>query len=297
MSVKDVHVDQVLTDYFGGMTLGVLGADALAPRKPVKKKSDSYKYVQKGDVLRAVEDRVADKTESNWLKLATGEASYLCIKHALQARISDDERDNADIQTQLEQGSIDPIAMVLAMNRERDAVTLRNTCVGTAARSVLWNAAAGTKIQEDIATGMASVMAGTGGMFAPNRMIVPFSVAQAMGGAAELAQTMALVFASVIKSGFLPPAWRGMDVVVPTAYGNTAAKGQADVLAELWGDDVFIGYCAAHPFGFATTFTWHQRVNRFRKEEIHCDVFEPEDSRDARVTNNGAGYLITACLT
>ena len=162
---------------------------------------------------------------------------------------------------------------------------------------MLWNAASGTKIQQDIAAGIASVMAGTGGMFAPNKMVVPFSVAQAMGGAAELAQIMALVFANVIKSGFLPPQWRGMDVVVPTVYGNTAAKGKADVFAELWGDDVFIGYCAPQPFGFATTFTWHQRVNRMRNDMIHCDIFEPEDSRDPRVTNNAAGYLITACLT
>ena len=37
MSVKDVHVDQVMTDYFGSLKLGVLGADALPPRNPVKK--------------------------------------------------------------------------------------------------------------------------------------------------------------------------------------------------------------------------------------------------------------------
>lgn len=297
MSVKDVHVDAPMTDYFGALKLGASGADALAPRKKVKKRSDLYKYVQKGDVLRAVNDLVADKTESNWLELATGQDSYLCLKHAFHARVSDDDRENADSQTEIEQGQIEPIVMVLALNREREAAALaQNGSVPHADRIARWDADE-TSIERDIMAGLLSSMRGTGGMFPPNTMIVPWAVAMAMGGSAELREFMVHVFTEVVKTGVLPPTWRGLNITVPTVMGNVAGKGKSDVFAEIWGDDVLIGFCAPQPFGFATTFTWHFRVNRMRNDMIHCDIFEPEDSRDARITNVNALYRIDNCLT
>lgn len=300
MSVKDIGVDPVLSDYFGALKLGVLGADAIAPRKPGVPKVGRYRYVEPGTPLRSVPDVVADKTESDELEMGFTETSYLTIKHAKHSKVSDEERDAAPSATQLEQTYVDPIAMVLALNREREVAALANSGtsgIGTADRYARWDAASGTKIQQDIATGIAAVMVGTFGMFPPNKMLIPWSVALAMGGAAELEKIMTHIFTDIVKTGLMPPTWRGMDVLVPTAMTNTAKKGQTNALQEVWGDEVRIGYCAANPFGFATTFTHAYRVNRWRIDSIKCDAVEPEDNRVTKVTNAAAMYVITKCLT
>ena len=299
MSVKDVKgYDPLLTDYFLSITgHNAAMADAIAPRAD-SDEHGKYRYVKLGDLGRKINDVVADKQRAKQVSFATGSDAYVCTKHGFEAVISDDERKAASNQTQLEQEQVLPLALIMALNREievRDVT--KGATVPSADCQAKWNALAGTKIQDDIRIAVEAVVVGTGGFFMPNLMGVPFSVAMAFGGAAELEAYMTKVFASIVADGVMPPSWRGMKVLVPTVMENVAPEGRADDVDAVWEDSVFIGYCAANPYAFATTFTWQRGSVKKRDELVDCDVYQLRDWRVPKVTNANAGYRIKKCLT
>ena len=171
-----------------------------------------------------------------------------------------------------------------------------------AARSVLWSAASGTKIFDDINTGVNSVIDNSGKN--PNTLGLPRKVARAFRNSAEFIDRYK-AWADTVKSGTLPPTIDDMEIVILDTVLDTAQKGQTASLANVWGDQVWIAYVEQSPDPYSLT-----ALSTFRPkdmQDVQIDVYFQDDIKSdwveynfyekIKIVNQECIYVIYNALT
>lgn len=93
---RDFHIDKAISKLLVGYTVEGAIYDQLFPVLPIKKQSDLFYKIDKGDFFRIPETARAPKTEPNKVDFATTSAGYFADNYELQSDISYEDMDNAD---------------------------------------------------------------------------------------------------------------------------------------------------------------------------------------------------------
>ena len=318
--VKNVHVNQALTQFTVGYHPMGYVAEQVMPVVPVAHETDIYWFWDKGQAFRL--DRSdgygtewADGTEPHEENYGATQKSYNTKGFKLRTRITDRERGNADQVLNLEMSKVRRLQDKILMDQELRVASLffttaNNSGVTTLAGATQWNNASFvsqpsnlfSQIKANIDTGITAVRQATGGLI-PNTIVIPHYVAIVMSHDVGLTDYLKythpdLVNASTPISGILPPKLWGMNVLVPTAPYLTSVEGEpVTATSDVWGKSVWLGYINPNPGTDSLTYGLILRsrpwtVKTFRREDYEATYYDVSLVQAEQLISADCGYLI-----
>jgi hypothetical protein len=294
-SVRDVHVNAVLSNISIAYKNNMYIAEQVFPRVPVQKKSDFYYTFDKGAFFR---DEVGVRAPGTRAR----RADYsVCIEYALAKEVSDELYLNSDAPFRPAIEATEYVTDALLRAQERRVALL------TTGASAGWTTTASPSVQwtsdssdpwNDIDDVIAGVVNTCGVM--PNTMVMSYNVWRELRRHPDFVDRVKYVSAkgrvdvSDVANWFNLP-----NVLVGTAlYDSTKELAStACDLTPIWGDAVWIGYVPSSP-GLMTpaagyVFEWMARQTRtYRMDQERTDVFEASHSTDEVVSSSDAGGII-----
>lgn len=296
-------------------------AEQVFPVVSVAHESDVYLKWDKASAFRVMDSKGrgtlrADGAESKTEDYGGTWTSYQAEEYAVRTRITDRERANADQVYMLEQSKVRRAQDKILLDYEiRVANTVTTT--GNYASSNLLSIATGTGqwnnasfasqttgqhsvIAGQIFTGINAIRQSTGGK-TPNKIIIPFKVAQVMRNDVGLVDLIKYQ-ATTLNDGanLLPPVLWGMDVLVPRTPMQTAVEGEPVSLSDVWGNNVILLYVPTTPTldDLALGYTIRSRpwqVKTWREERFNATFYEAGFVQTEQLITADAGYLISNC--
>lgn len=88
--------------------------------------------------------------------------------------------------------------------------------------------------------------------------------------------------------------------LIPTPTENTAQEGATDVIADVWGDNVYVAYIS--PIGtrkvatFGSLFWWKENVRRYEQSDENGFYLEPNMYYLPKLVNASYAYAIKDTL-
>jgi hypothetical protein len=317
--VRGVHVNQPLSNLSIGYHPVGMVAEAVFPVVPVRHESDVYYKWDKGQAFRV--ERTdgkstlrADGTRAKGVNFGASTALYVAEEYALETKITDRERDNADSALQLEISKLRRVQDLVLLDQEIRVASLLTTAANYAAANTAtlsgtsqWNNAsfasqAGTQsvIEQNIDTGREAVRFATGGLEA-NTIIIPRVVARVMKRDIGVRDQIKYTDPSILVGGHLPPQLWGLNVVMPGAVYVSSIEGEAVVPVDVWGKNVIIAYINPNPgldsLTLGTIFRarpW--QVKQWREEDIDSMFYRPSLVQTESLIANDCGYLILSAI-
>ena len=320
-TVRSVHVNKPLTQFSVGYHPMGMIAEQVFPVVPVSNESDIYYFWDKGQALRI--ERTdgygslrADGTRAKLLNFGATQKTYTAEEFAMQTRVTDRERANADNALALEQSKIRRVKDILYLDYETRVATLMTTAANFPAANVAtlagvnqWNNASFTSqtgnqhsvIKANIETGKEAIRKATGGLL-PNTIIVPRAVAAVMYNDVGLADLVKYTAPNLMVDDLLPQTLWGMRVLIPTVPSTTTAEGEATIVTnDVWGKNVILAYIDPNPGLDALTLglTLRQRqmqVYQYREEPVRSTFYEPSFIQAEKLVAPDCGYLIASAI-
>ncbi len=309
-TAENMHIDALLSNVAINYRPAGMIADMVFPSVPVGKQSDFYAIFTRADALRIEETRRAPDTEANKISRSVSSATYFCQNYALQYPVTIEDKSNADpifVQNLLN-NRVEFIMDKLDLDWEnRIAALVTNTSnVGSSAAVASgWTDHTNSTPLDDVNTAIDNVKDSTG--LSPNRIVFGEAAWRNFrrnedirdiingtnngGGFANIAQVQNLLE--------IP------NIMVGGAYKNTANEAQAEVVAQIWGDNVLVYYSADRPSmdrpSFGYSFRWaapglpnkqverHPYDTKRKSESIEAGYYQ-----DERITGSDYGFLMTA---
>lgn len=310
-NVTDVHVDMALTNFSIGYAQGEYVAEKLAPRFAVKHKSDEYFLIdEKREALRRQITAKAPGAPAQTADWDLSTSNYNCTAHAQTGSITQEERANVDAALQeLERDKVDFLTEIILVDKEMDlASALATGITATASPTVKWDLSTSDPIA-DVKAGRIIIVNAI--QKRPNTLMLPFEVFEEVCDHPNIIERVkaggTMNNAAVVNEQALAQVFKVDQVIVASAYKNTAAKGATPSTSNIWGDTVYL--CFVDPqsglkkLSMAKTFGWMlkgvngRRVRTWTDDVGEADKFEVSDYYDQKVTVAGAGYKLTSTLT
>jgi hypothetical protein len=303
----EVHIDAALTNLSVGYRNPALIGDALAPVVPVRKQSDRYYILDaEREAFRASDDRRAPGAEANEVNFALSSDNYYCEDHALTSVIPDEERENADPAVQPNIDRTEFLRAKIDLNKEIAlAATLTDTAViaqnDTLSGGDQWDDYDASDPIAAIEAAKASIMAAVQAL--PNTLVLPYAVYAKVRLHPKVIERVAHGAPGAVGADVLAQIFDVERVLVPRAFKNTAAPGQAAQMAHVWGKDALLCHVPARPalkqVALAYTFAWTgapgsvagHRVELWREERRKADVLRVQRYYDQKVIAAGAAFL------
>ncbi len=313
MKVRDVHVDQVLTNFSIGYHPFGMIAEQIVPVINVNNESDKYYIWDKASAFRVqANGRMslrADKSEAKEVDFNLSTATYTAEEYALKLLISEREKKNADSALRLRESKLRRLQDLLLLEQEIRVATLLTTSANwaasnTATPGVKWDAASNVVIEKNIDVAKEAVRTAIGVL--PNTIVIPASVAVVAKRDPTLRELIKYTQNNLLVNGDLPPTLFGMRVVMPGATYTTSKEGTAAAsvtYADIWGDNVLLLYVP--PSDMAMDAPSSAKIFRARPWEVRSwdvpekrsEAIEASVIQDEVLTSNVAGYLLTDVLT
>lgn len=291
--------------------------DQAFPVVPVEKESDVYHVWTKADMLRSEALAVSPGARAPRGGFSIGAPVVYtteCIKFAWP--VPDRIARNADTPVRaLIEGTEMAMDQVL-LAREIRITTILTTAAnwtatytgyatpGTLAIAVNseWNTANGVPIDNIVFTAKRAVRDSCGRR--ANTMVISEDVAEALMHNDQIilrVRNSVVDRPAVVDMAALGAVLRIPKILVVSAVRNTAMEGQAVTMAEVFGDNCWIGYVAPSPSIMAPSagYTFQvaaPSVRTWREEAEEQDVTEAAVNFVAARTAADAGFLITNCL-
>ncbi len=259
--------------------------------------------------LRYEDGLRADGAKSKTLSYNLSTSTYQCEEYALNVKITDRERDNADSVLRLEKSKTKRVMGQLLIGQERRLATLLTTQGNYPASNRVqlagvtqWdNAAFAGSIEEDMDDGKEAVRMGTG--TDPNFIIIPSAVAKVVKRNTAIRDLIKYTHAKLLVDGDLPPELWNMKVLIPKAVYTASVEGNAtQTYVDVWGKHCVLGYnpgaegaIDTPAFGYIfrktapTTFSWYEA--KYKSTFIEVSMIQ-----DEVMTSNVSGYLIEDCI-
>jgi len=321
------HVDAVLSNISVDFSQGEgFVADKLFPVFPVKKESDVF-YVMGREKFRPTATKRARGTVANTWKSGFTTDSYVCEEDALQGAVDDRDYANYDSPLDPEVEVVQGLTAVIQLGFEKEAAEIIRNPSTYPSSDLYGNPTAkfdtgGTSItmQRDIMVKARAVQSRIGKW--PNTILIPPMVAMYMSLDDEITDLVKYIvnnapldsIPALIRgaqdSWLMPSVLWGMRVLVPSALEDTTKESQVsnattDIktpLTDIWGDDIWIGYCEPMPglrkVSFGYTFEARPfQTKRWRNEEAESNMFRVSRISVRKVMCSAAGALLTDCLS
>jgi hypothetical protein len=303
-TVRDTHVDAILTNISIAYKNASFIADKIFPIVPVKKESDKYfKYGK--ERFNLPETIRAPKTRSKEIDWAVSTDNYSCEEYALSIAIDDRERENADNPIDLDTDSTEIVTDILQLGYEKrvaDIVTnAANYPVGhkkTLAGTSQWSDTANSTPVRDVEDSKKALE--DVGLVA-NTIILPNSVFHKLKENGDIIERIKYSERGIVTLDLLKSLFDVENIYLANSKYNTANPGQSPSLTDVWTDNVWIGYVAKKTSLKQLTFGYTFRarkfeVRRWREDDRHSDVIEPSVVQDEKLVAADAGYLIQDAL-
>jgi len=294
----------------GASQMGFIGVEVL-PFFEVEEKTADYPKIPMEALL--VEPNTQRQSRggyarSDW-EFETG--TYACEEHGWEEVIDDSESAlYARFFDMEEVSTLRAMDIILRAHERRAAALLFNTsnAVGNAAAGTEWSTAASCTPRADVMTAKQAMRAASG--LSPNALVMSKKVFENLLVSAEIADrfqytTPIETLSMEAQKSALASYFDVSRVVVGGEVRNTAKKGQAFSLSDIWDDE----YCSLAVLSngsrdlrepaFGRTFLWTADspdpvvVETYRSEEIRSDVVRARHNVDEAIQFTGANYLLT----
>lgn len=309
ITVRDVHVDQVLTNFSVGYHPGGMVAEQVTGVMPVKKESDKYYVWDRPSAFRVSSSGTMslrpDKTEAKVVDFGLDTSTYQAEEYALVALISDREKDNADDVLKLRESKARRVKDLIMLEQEIRVATLMTTTANWASGHNAepdpnWNESS-PLIEKDIDTGKEKVRQAIG--FEPNTIIIPAAVAKWVKRDSTIRELIKYTQNNLLVNGDLPPTMFNMNVVIPgSIYTNSAEGASSITYSDVWSDSVVLTYMPPgvtldSPQGVKIFRSQRDMVRTWREEKKRSEAIEFSVVQDEVVTSSLSGYVLTNTLS
>ena len=308
ITVKDVHIDQALTNLSIGYHPAGMVAERVSPPIKVSKESDKYYIWDRPSAFRVSTSGIMslrpDKSAAKEVDFGLDSTTYQAEEYALKILISDREKDNADSVLRLRESKLRRLQDLLMLEQEIRVASLLTTAGN-------WNAAhsgdpgdwsAGTPtIEQDIDDAKEVVRRAIG--VEPNVVVIPAQVAKVIKRDATVRELIRYTHSDLLVNGDLPPRLWNLEVIIPGATYTTSAEGAAAITyLDVWGDHVALLYVNREstidsPQVVKTFRSKGWEVRSWRVEEKRSEAIEVSVIQDEVLTSNISGYLLTDVLS
>lgn len=309
-TAENLHVDALLTNMALNYRPSGMIADMVFPQVPVQKQSDYYAIFLRSDALRIEDTARAPGTEANKITREVSTATYYCDNYALKYPVTIEDKVNADpiFITNIINGRVEYIFDKLALDWENRIATLVTNTANVGSSAAVgsgWTDIDNADAIGDINTAIDNVADSTG--LRPNSIV--FGEA-AWRNFRRNVSIRNLIFGTNNGGGFANRVQVGNLLEIPNilvggAYQNTANEAQAEVVAQIWNDDVLVYYSAERPSmdrpSFGYSFRWqaaglqnmtverHPFDSKTKSEEVEGGYYQ-----DEVVTGAEYGFLMTS---
>lgn len=297
-----VHVNTALTNLALKYKFSPMVADRVFPVVPVVKEADVYYTFAREELIdySAVSLR-APGTEAAEIEWDVSNETYRAEEYALKQLIPERVRANADPPIRPAMTTVQKLKRAILTGYERriqaivqSAVLITNNAgVGTA-----WDAVTGARIETDVDAAKEVIRRNIG--IYPNSILMNTLVANAIKRWLKaIADT---TYSEWLDKNVLPPTLWGLETIIGGGVRNSAAKGQTEVLADIWNDNVLVFYKEQAPSIEALTLGYTLRSREWRTKDWFDDkregtFYEVGVVQDEVLVAESAGYLITDVLT
>ena len=263
----NLRIDPAMTAYAQELGNGSFAADRIFPEITDSTIGETGKYWifdSTRDLLRETDDKRAPGAVANRVDYDATTSTYTTEDHALDIYVPQESVDNATAPTNVLQRASQTLDKKLRINREiRAAATLVAGVTNTSDPEHEWNDITNGDIMGDVNTARQAVRDNTSGQEA-NFCLMDAAVWDAVklhpqiidrvkagGNNQEPAQPFQKAVAMLFEVD---------EIIVTSAYKNTAIEGQTASTSAVWGDDVYFWWQAAssslEDASFAYSITW-----------------------------------------
>ncbi|MEQ8819741.1 MAG: major capsid protein [Sumerlaeia bacterium] len=309
--ISTVHNDVALTNVSVAYRNPMLAASLLAPEVLVRRQSNKYfVYDPQRETARQTRDDRAPGAEANEIDFALSSDSYFCGDHALESVIPDEERDNADSPLAPDVDRTEFLTEKILLNQEIGLAELLRTAPEipgvTLAGNDQWSDSANSDPADDIETARDAIAGAT--QTVPNTLILPPAVYQKLRHHPKIAERVKYIRLGIPGPAELAEFFDVERVIVPRAMVNTAARGQAPVLEDVWGKDAFLLSVPSRPglksIAPVLTFVWARAegslqgtsVQTWREERRKSTMIRVQKYYDQKLVAPAAAYAIRSAV-
>lgn len=282
---RDLHVDVPLSNLVIGYAPQGMVADKIAPVVTVAKQSNAYTIFDSADAFRTEDDVRAPKTEARVIDRNISSGTYYCKNYALKDLLSAEDMANADhpqsmMHARAARGRYIKNKLMLNWEVRCAGIMTSTSNIGSSSQvGSAWTDRTNSDPVLDIRTGINNVQGATG--YRPNRIVIGID---AWNNFIDNANVLARLFGSgqargekarLIKASEVAMLFEVDEVIVGSAYRNTAQEGQAQTLSGVWGDDVIVYYSAPvsefqsmEEPSFMYSFRWKQVADLEMQAEV-----------------------------
>jgi hypothetical protein len=261
------------------------------------------------DNMRIVSTVKAPEGETPTVSFTTSIAdAYLIKKHALKVLANDAEIENQELPFDAFKDKTEFVFDLLSVSREYGLAGYMNT-VGnftyntTLSSTAQWGGTTDAPLT-DINTAIESVKTKAGKPRSMISLVIPDQVFSKLVFLPEILSTLGFssrpsgISPAYIKPEALAAALGVYKIIVPEGIYNSAADGQTDVLANMWGKHAWAAYIPATPkvkehcFGYTVKKRDAILVDRWRDEDRMGFWVRGHDAYDQYVMNADCVYMI-----
>lgn len=293
---SNLHVDRLLSNVSIKYQNSEYISAEVFPMVPVQKESDLYRIYTRQ--FRIPETKRANKAVAREHDFEVTTASYVLQRNALKNYISDGDAMNYDISSLRADMTEELTDKILAQKEKLVASLFTSTNWSLNVSLAAANAwTANTTVSNPIPimdTAATTIIQNSG--FRPNYGILPrnsfIAAKNHVSVLDRIKYTSADVTMETMKGLFDLP-----ELLQAIAVEDTSAEGQASTIANLWTDNVFVGYKPARPSPMRPSagYTFRRNkpmVKRWRAEERESEAIEVNLEYDCKVVASLSGYLI-----
>jgi hypothetical protein len=300
--LASVRQDQLLTSIALAFRVENRIADLVMPALSVSQEDGQYSVFGK-EAFNIPDAHRRPKKQYKEIDWTLTKASYHAEEYGLEMRIDDRERRAAPSNVNLDTTTVEILTENLLNVREKRVADLvrstanitQNTTLAGANR---WDDAAGGDPIGDIDAGHAVIQASFG--YTPNAVVMGWDVWAAL-------RRNPVIRAELLDGEQLTPqrlaALFSVDrVIIGASLYNSAALGQTEVMADMWGTDVILAYINPRPADQRPSFGYQLRVEdlatfRWRHVPVNCDVFRVREIAAEKLVAPTLAYLIKTAVS
>jgi hypothetical protein len=301
--IGTIHFDRLLTNLAVVYRNDEFIYDRVIPKLPVKNETDKFLIYGK-DNMRLDDDLWADGTVAKEVQYTTTEGTYSVRRHGLKSFVSDKKVKQSDSPLRPLVSAQNLLLDKIKLRQEKKAATLLRTTANNGAETTLsgndqWSDLANSDPIDDVVTAITTIHGKTAKR--PNIIVIPFQVMMVLKQHPDILDRIKYSQKGVVTADLIAQVFEIPTVLVPGGLENTAKEGQTDVLAYLWGKDVWIGYqeprpslqCLTHSMNFMTQ---DMKTERWRENERKGQMIRVSKEDDPNVVAKDCSYRIISAV-
>lgn len=319
--VANLHISAPLTNFALGYHPTGFIAEDLFNVLPVARENDLYYEWLMDQAFRL------ERTDGFYTLRADGSAareedfgatphSYLAYEFALRTKITDRQRQNADVVLDLERSKTRRVMDKLLLDQELRVATIATTASNYASSNKItlsganqWNSSSFASqttgeqsvIQQRVDDAKEAIRIATGGLEA-NTIVLPPAVERVVARDVGVVEQLKYTHADLtVTPNRLGATLWGLNVLRPRGSYTSTIEGETATYSDVWGKNVVICYRDPSPAVDSQTFGMIFRnqpvqVRSWRDESIRSWFYEPSIIQFEGIIAKGCGYLITAAI-